>query len=251
MSNLYVFLFVSLLTPALSTGLAAQSTNPSKPVASVTLNLTQKTPLEALLDVARITRTPIGISCSDSQLLSSEFDYNYKSVPTSFAVNDIIKKVRGYTSGIDQQGVIVVQGPSTTALAELDRPLGTFRTYQPLTAVRVSAELWGVLQLSLNAARKGYGGVVQVPAQDRVLPMAEVQNASVTTVLSWIVAHNGNMAWIIWPPPTNLIDAAGYRLWNLVFFDGSSTQKSMCCVYPPSDVADIAPGLKAYLQANQ
>ncbi len=207
-----------------------------------------KTPLELLLEMADIARTPIGIAVSKPSIYTQRI--SSKGLKCSFidCVHRILLDAPEYSISESHGVVNIAVSADMLNNSLLNFTFSRFRTFAPSNATRVSADLWGNLQLSLNPKRTGYGGVLRVPSNDDVkLAPFDGRDVTLRDVLNSIVHKQGQMAWVSWPPPDPLVDAPEYELWNLVYFRRSADHTKLCCVYPPPKLANFPEDTKGRL----
>ena len=187
--------------------------------------------LNALLQAASRADIPILIICSDAVLLKEKVSLRIENVALGEALAEILKGT-DYQFRARELGVVEVFSKLPNATAEAK--LLAFRNDATWDTTMFSAMVWGNLQMQMDPSRKGFGGVLRVPEQDKALPEKIFSDVSVKSLFAWAASENKHIAWIIWPPPTVLKNTPQPELWNLIFYKSIvEGAQNYCCVALP------------------
>ena len=194
-------------------------------------SVNQSPRVEVLLQAASRSDIPIVVICSDQVLLQDKIAVSIRNGSFDEALTEILGGT-DYGFHVSSRGVIEVSSSRPNATAEAK--LSTLRNDVTWDATMFSAMVWGRLQMQIDPARKGFGGVLRVPEQDKMLPEENFADVSVSDLLAWAASENKHIAWVIWPPPDVLKNTPQSNLWNLIFYAPKfeSPQKYCCLVLP-------------------
>ncbi len=203
-------LILALSAPSLCGGRELQQSVSAEPRAEVTdFQAEGISALQALLRLAQVTRTPIGIVQDDTALSSTSVSISTKNATLPEILDRLLREVRGYRREYSSQpnSVILIVPISPRPITDRFLNLTIPRFSPPRLGIQgLGIWLWMFARAALNPSQGSVGSILGNP-DDPTFQIAE-RNATVEQILNKI-AFVAKGAWVLSPLPDDSVDPGG------------------------------------------